>query len=342
MGIMKEEKKVMKTMIIVSIVVFVFFLFYMTLNQRKSSSPEYVFTYAENHPEDYPTTLGGYEFARIVEEKTNGRIKIIVQAKGELGDEKAVIQQVMFGGIDFARVSLSPLAEYVPELNILQMPYLYKNSKHMWTVLDGEIGEYFLDKMLGVSMTALSWYEAGARNFYNSRRPVNRIEDMKGLKIRVQESELMVHMVEALGAIAVPLAYGDVYSSLEKGTIDGAENNWPSYESSDHYEVAKYYTIDEHTRVPELQICSRATWDKLSYEDQEIIRACAKESALYERKMWKEREIESKEIVTKKGVEVVELSLEEKERFKKAVLEVYEEYFTDDMEIVNKIIAIGE
>lgn len=339
---MNEEKKVMKAMIILSIAVFGFFLLYMIFNQRKSSSPEYVFTYAENHPEDYPTTLGGYEFARLVEEKTNGRIKILVQANGKLGDEKAVIQQVMFGGIDFARVSLSPLADYVPELNILQMPYLYKNSEHMWTVLDGEIGDYFLDKMLDASMLALSWYDAGTRNFYNSRRPVKQIEDMKGLKIRVQESELMAHMVEALGAIAVPLAYGDVYSALEKGTIDGAENNWPSYESSGHYEVAKYYTINEHTRVPELQICSEATWDKLSKEDRDIIRECAKESALYERKMWREREKESKDIVTKNGIEIVELSIVEKERFQKAALEVYEEYFADDMDIINKIIAIGE
>lgn len=310
--------------------------------QKKGQEPEYVFTYAENQPEDYPTTLGGYKFAELVEERTNGRIKIIVQAEGVLGDEKSIIQQMQFGGIDFSRVSLSPLSEIIPKLNVLQMPYLYTDSNHMWKVLEGEIGDEFLNSFQGSNMVAMSWYDAGARNFYNTKRPIKSLEDMKGLKIRVQESDLMMCMVEALGATAVPIAYDNVYSSLEKNIIDGAENNWPSYESSGHYEVAKYYTIDEHTRVPEVQLCAQSTWDKLTPKDQEMIRECAKESAVYERALWVDREKQSEKIVSENGVEVVILSAKEKERFREAVTGVYEEFCGEYMDIIDKIIAANQ
>lgn len=328
--------------IVVCIFVIVLFTAYIEKDQTEVEVPEFVFSYAENQAENYPTTLGGHKFAELVEERTDGRIKIIVQSEGVLGSEKEVVKQVQFGGVDFARVSLAQLAELIPILNVLQMPYLYTGSKHMWKVLDGEIGDHFLNMLDGVDIVALSWYDAGARNFYNSVRPINSLEDMKGLKIRVQESEMMAEMVEALGAIAVPMAYDQVYSALQRGIIDGAENNWPSYESTGHHEVAKYHTIDQHTRVPEIQICSQATWDKLSLEDQEIIRLCAQESALYERELWVKREEQSKEIVTKNGVQSIVLSAEEKARFQVAVAEVYEKYCAEYMEIINTIIDMGK
>lgn len=310
---------------------------YIVKTGNREQCPEFVFTYAENHPEDYPTTLGAYRFAQLVEERTGGRIRIIVRAKGELGDEKAVIRQLRFGGIDFTRVSLSPLADDIPKLNVLQMPFLYRDSEHMWKVLDGEIGNEFLKAFSGSDMVALAWYDAGARNFYNSVKPIHSVEDMRGLKIRVQESSLMEDAVNALGAIAMPIAYGDVYSDLEKGVIDGAENNWPSYESTGHYEVAGYYTVDEHTRVPEVQLCAEATWNKLSEEDKEIILECAGESAVYEREVWVEREKQSKEIVENSGIEVIELSAEEKKEFEEAVSGVYETYCEEYMDIIKKI-----
>ncbi len=315
------------------------FGFYIRKSCSETRIPEFVFFYAENQAEDYPTTLGGYKFAELVEERTDGRIKIIVQANSQLGYERDVIQQLQFGGIDFARISLSQLAEFAPQFNVLQMPYLYKDSTHMWKVLDGKIGDDFMNAVKESSLVALSWYDAGARNFYNSVRPINSLEDIKGLRIRVQESQLMAEMVEALGAIAVPLVYSDVYSSLQRGIIDGAENNWPSYESTGHYEVAQYYTIDEHTRVPELQLCSQVTWDKLSSEDQQVIRLCARESALYERQLWMQREEESEKIASENGVQVVVLSAEEKARFQAAVKGVYEKYCKDYMDIIEAIIA---
>lgn len=310
--------------------------------QTSDQIPEFVFSYAENQAKDYPTTLGGYKFAELVKERTNGRIKIIVQAEGVLGNEKDVIEQIRFGGIDFGRISLSQLSAFIPVFNILQMPYLYTDAKHMWQVLDSEIGDSFLNVTENMDMVGLSWYDAGARNFYNSVRPIHSLEDIKGLKIRVQESALAVDIVEALGAIAVPIAYDEVYSGLERGIIDGAENNGPSYESAGHYKVAKYYTINEHTRVPEIQLCSQATWNKLTPEDQEIIRSCAQESALYERELWIEREKNLQEITSQSGVQMVELSVAEKARFQAAVAGVYEKYCAEYMDIIATIIEIGE
>lgn len=301
--------------------------------------PEFVLSYAENQTKDYPTTLGAQKFAELVEKHSNGRIQILVMAEGELGTESDVIAQMQYGGVDFARVSLSQLAEYIPQLNVLQMPYLYEDSEHMWKVLDGAIGERFLNEVSQNELIGLSWYDAGARNFYNSKKPITCLEDMQGMRIRVQESEVMVDMVEALGASAIPIAYADVYSALEQGTVDGAENNWPSYEAMNHYEVAKYYTVDEHNRVPEMQICSKHTWNKLSEEDQQILLDCARESALYERKLWRERESESKAKAIEQGVEVVELSAEEKKRFQEAVTGIYEKYCADYMDVIEEIIA---
>ena len=257
--------------------------------ETKETVPEYVFTYAENQAEDYPTTRGAYKFAELVKERTGGRIEILVHAGGALGDEQAVVEQLQYGGIDFVRASLSSLSEFVPKMNVLQMPYLYKNSEHMWKVLDGEIGEEFMEILDGSGLTGLSWYDAGTRNFYCTNKPIRSLEDVKGMRIRVQESEMMGAMVEALGGTAVPMTYDKVYSALETGQIDGAENNWPSYESVRHYEVAPFYTVDEHTRVPEMQLMSRHTWEKLSPEDQNLIRECARDSAIYQRKLWTQR-----------------------------------------------------
>ncbi len=303
--------------------------------------PEYVLTYAENQAEDYPTTQGALRFAELVEERTEGRILIDVQWGGKLGDEKSVIDQLQFGGIDFTRASISPLASYVPLLNVLQMPFLYRDDEHMWSVLHSEIGDTCMAAFEGSNLVPLSWYDAGARNFYNSRYPIRTLEDMKGLKIRVQESDMMIGMVRLLGADGVAIPYGDVYSSLETGVIDGAENNWPSYESTGHAKVAGYYTVDEHTRVPELQLCSQITWEKLSPEDRQIIRECAAESAEYERELWQEREKLSRERLEAEGCESYYLPQEERDRFREAVAPLYLEYCGEHMDMVDRITAMG-
>jgi tripartite ATP-independent transporter DctP family solute receptor len=299
--------------------------------------PDYVFTYAENQSDGYPTSQGGYYFASLVEERTGGRIKIDVYTQAKLGREADVITQMQYGGVDFARVSLSQVAEFEPELNVLQMPYLYNDADHMWRVLEGEIGDYFLDLIKDIDLCGLSWYDSGTRNFYNSVKPVTSLEDLEGMKIRVQQSEPMIDMIDCLGATAVPISYEEVYSALELGTIDGAENNWPSYEDTDHYKVALYFCEDEHTRVPEMQICSIHTWNLLSEEDKEIIRECALESAEYERKLWNERVEESRKIALENGVKVTSLSKSEIKRFRLKVQPVYDKYCSEYMDILNRI-----
>lgn len=318
------------------------FLIFHTSAGRKALGreeiPEFVLTYAENQAEDYPTTQGAYRFAQLVHEKTGGKVEIQVNAGGSMGDEKAVIEQLQFGGVDFARVSLSPLAEFVPKLNVLQMPYLYSSREHMWKVLEGPVGADFMGSFGNSGMIPLAWYDAGARSFYCTASPIRTLEDMKGRKIRVQESELMMDTMEALGAVPVPMAYGEVYSGLQTGVIDGAENNWPSYESTRHYEVARYFTLDEHTRVPELQLAAQSTWNKLPKKYQEIIEDCAKESALYERGLWAAREKTSRERVQADGCQVNTLSQEEKERFRQASAPLYDKYCSEYEDIIQAII----
>lgn len=308
----------------------------------KKAEPEYIFTYAENQSSGYPTSQGAFRFAELVEERTNGKIKIIVYTDAELGREADIITQMRYGGIDFARISLSQIAEVDSRLNVLQMPYLYNDAEHMWDVLDGNIGDMFLEGVSDYDLVGLSWYDAGSRNFYNSVRPIASIDDMRGLRIRVQQSELMKDMVSSLGAVAVPLSYEEVYGALDLGTIQGAENNWPSYEDTGHYLVAKYVTEDEHTRVPEMQLCSENTWNMLSDNYKNIIIECAKESAIFERKLWEERVELSKETVIDNGVIVSSISNSEKEKVREMMTPVYEKYCSEYMDILKEIIAVGE
>ena len=311
-------------------------------SSREPEGPDYVLTYAENQPEDYATTLGAYEFARLVEAETDGRIVIRVVSDGELGDEEEIWKQLKLGGIDFARMSLSPLVDDLPKLNVLFLPYLYRDDTHMWAVLDGEMGEEFLAEFEGSGGKALSWYDGGARNFYTVHGPVRSPEDLEGLRIRIQSSEMMEDLVEALGAVPVSMAFSEVYAGLQTGVIDGAENNWSSFESSGHYRVAGYYTVDEHSRVPEVQLVSESAWEKLSAEDREILLRCAKESAAYEREMWKRQQEEAERAVRESGCTVTELSAEEKEAFYRCVEPVYDKYCAEYMDIVEKIRKIGE
>jgi tripartite ATP-independent transporter DctP family solute receptor len=301
------------------------------------SGDKIVLRYAENQVKDYPTTQAAQKFADLVKEKTNGRITVEVYDSGQLGDEKSVIEQIQFGGIDMSRVSLTPLSEFSRNLMALQLPYLYRDADHMWKVLDGDIGKDLLKSTEDSGIVGLSWYDAGARNFYDTQHEIKGLADMKGLKIRVQESSMMMDMVKALGANPTPMAYGEVYSALQTNVIDGAENNWPSYESTSHYEVAKYYVVDEHSRIPEMQIISKQTMDKLSPDDQKIIRECAAESAKYERQLWAEREKSSEEKVKAGGATITRLSDEARAEFVKAVQPLYDQYGAEYKDLIQKI-----
>ena len=226
--------------------------------------------------------------------------------------------------IDLNRISMAPFNGLIPETAIMSLPYLFRDVDHLHNVLDGPIGQQVLDLFTAQDLIALAYYDPGARSFYNREKPIKSIDDMKGLKFRVIQSDVFVDMVAALGANAVPMPYGEVYSAIETGVIDGAENNWPSYESSGHFEVAKFYTLDEHTMVPEVLVMSKTSFDKLSPEDQEIVRQAAKDSVPFNREAWAAREKESEEKVLAAGVEVVRDI--DKAPFQAAMVPVYEKY----------------
>lgn len=313
-----------------------------TSQERQRKVPEYVFSYADNQTGNYPTVQAARRFADQVNQETDGRIEIRVYPNAELGDEDSTVRQVSYGGIDFCRCSLSNLPDYSEETLVLQLPYLYEDRDHMWRVLDGEIGVQVKDSLQGSGMVALSWFDAGVRNFYTTDEAIRCLEDMQGMKIRVQQAELAEDMVEALGAEAVPIVYEAVKDALQTGEIDGAENNWASYEAMQHDEIARYYTVDEHMRVPELMLVSSATWEQLSAEDQATIQRCADAAGLYERELWTARETSAREKCLREGTVEIVLPEREKKRFRDAVSPLYKKYCGDYAELVEKINEIRD
>ena len=301
--------------------------------------PVLVLRYGENQPEDYPTTRAAEYFAQLVEERTHGKICIRLYCNGELGDEIQVFEQVQFGGIDMTRVSLGTLAEYHPAVEVLQLPYLYDDAEHMWRVLDGPIGEKFLTGTRQAGVIGQSWFDAGARSFY-TRRQIDGLDDLRGLTIRVQESTLMSRVVELLGGRPIQIAYNDVYSALQTSKIDGAENNWPSYAFTGHYQAAPYYLLDEHSRLPEMQIMSTVALDKIAEIDEDyvtIVRQCARECAVYERELWLQQEAESEQLVRDYGCTITTLDGEQLEEFRRAVQPMYEEYPEQEQALIRQI-----
>jgi tripartite ATP-independent transporter DctP family solute receptor len=291
---------------------------------------------AETHPADYPTTKADYEFARLVGVKTNGRITVEVYHSRQLGEEKAVIEQVQLGGIDFTRVSLAPVAAFVRELDALQLPYLYKDGEHMWKVLNGSIGQGLLQKMDAFNFVGLCYFDSGARNFY-TRKQIKTVEDMKGLKIRVQQSPLMITMIEAINALPTPLAFGEVYSGLQTGTIDGAENNWSSYLTQSHFETAPFLLTNQHIRIPEILMGSKKGFDKLSKADQDLIRQAAKETVPFQIKAWADYEQVAEKTVKEKGATITICPPEEIAKFRNAMQAVYAKQPPELLAVVKQI-----
>lgn len=281
-----------------------------------------VYQLSDNQPGDYPTTIGDLKFAELVAQRTNGRIKIDVYHSAQLFDEKSAIETAQMGGLAFCRVNAQPLSDFSKALGVLSLPYLFRDEDHLWKVLNGPIGEELLKEMESNGLIGLTYYDSGSRSFYNSKRVVKTPADMKGLKIRVQQSKMMMGLVEALGASATPMPYGEVYTALQSGVIEGAENNWPSYYSTSHYEVARHFTLDHHTRTPEVLCMSKVVWDKLSAEDKKIIKAAAMESQATQRKAWKEYEAKSIAAIKASGKNTV-TEVSDLGAWQKAVAKLY-------------------
>ncbi|MDH4572765.1 TRAP transporter substrate-binding protein [Salinicola acroporae] len=256
------------------------------------------------HPDGYPNSLALKSFADEVSDKTQGRINPRVYNNAVLGDQPDAIDQTRSGALDFGNFNMGPMGPIVPETDVLSLPFLFNSVDQMYRVMDGDIGKRFADALADKDLIALSWFGSGARSFYDTDHPIEEPDDVKGLKLRVMNNDLYVQMVDALGGNATPMSYGEVFQSLKTGVIDGAENNFPSFESSNHYEVAKYFSETDHLIIPECLCIAKTSWDALSDEDKSIVRTAAENAAKDQRKLWAERVEKSREIVEKAGVKV--------------------------------------
>ena len=291
---------------------------------------------ADDHPMDYPTTQGLKYIADRVRELTNGRIEIQIFPSAQLGSETKTIEMTQFGALDINRVSIAPLTQFVPSLGVFAMPYLFRDEDHFWKVLNGPIGARMLKELEKANLIGLAYYDAGARSFYTSRKAIRKPEDLRGLKIRVQRSQVMMDVVQALGATPVPMEFEEVYSALQTGVIDGAENNAPSLAiSTSHYEVTRYFTLDEHVRLPEVVLVSAITWNKLSPQDQAILRQAAQESVAVQRELWRQYEERAMAKLRERGIEII---VPDKAAFQRAARSVWEKYRSQYGSLIDEIV----
>jgi tripartite ATP-independent transporter DctP family solute receptor len=263
------------------------------------------FRAADTQSEDYPTVQALYYMGSLIAEKSGGRLQIRVFHSHQLGEEKETIEQTRAGAIDLNRTNVALIGSFVPAMNVLAMPFLFRSIEHLQKVLDGPIGDEILGSFEPYGFVGLAFYDSGARSIYNSVRPVRSLADVKGLRLRVQQSQLMSEMISALGAEPVELPYGQVLTGLATKLIDGAENNWPSFVTTDHYKYAGFYTLTEHTMSPEVLVMSQKAWQSLSDEDRKIFRDAAIKSSHFMREKWKELEERSKEQAKSAGVTIV-------------------------------------
>lgn len=277
-----------------------------------------------HNADDYPTVVAVKRMSELLDQKSGGKYKIKVFNKGALGSEKETIDQVKIGALEMTRVNISPMNGICPLTQVPTMPFLFRSVEHMRKVLDGAVGEEILKSCEPFGFVGLAFYDSGARSIY-AKKPVKTVADAKGMKIRVQQSDLWVALVGAMGANATPMPYGEVYTGLKTGLIDAAENNIPSFDTAKHYEAVKIYSRTEHSMAPEMLLMSKVVWDKLPKADQDMVRAAAKESVAFQRQKWDEQEAKSLANVKAGGAQIVEV---DKASFQAVMGPVYEKFMT--------------
>ena len=285
------------------------------------------------HVVDYPVSHGMESFMAEVTEKTGVKGKIF--HAGVLGSQPDAIEQLRLGIIDFGVFSLGPMGQSVPATNVVSLPFIFKGIPQMYELMDGEGGDAIGKALEEKGIVALGYYDAGARSFYNKIRPVNTPSDVEGMKIRVMNNDLFVGMVNSMGGNATPMAFAEVYQSIKTNVVDGAENNPPSYESTSHFEVAKYYSLTQHLIIPECLCMSKKTFDALSAEDQAAVKAAGKASTDLQRELWQAREAASMKIVLDGGVTVNEVA--DKAPFQAAMKPVYDNYLAANPEMTDLV-----
>jgi tripartite ATP-independent transporter DctP family solute receptor len=294
----------------------------------------------DTHPADYPTVRAFRRFGDLIEQRSGGRLALKLFPGGQLGAERDTLEITSFGGLDFNRVNLAPLNSIEPLTIVPSLPFLFEDEGHLRRALDGEPGRQVLASLEPHGLVGLCFYDSGARSFYNARRPIARPEDMRGMKIRVQNSDLYVAMIRALGADATPMDLGEVYQGLVQGVVDGAENNWPSYQSGRHFEVAPHYSLTEHVMAPEVLLMSKTAWDDLDATDREIVLASARDSVPFMRGLWDARVAEARTALLAAGVKTNEV---DRAAFRQRMRPVWDAFVRTPQQqaVVAEILAMG-
>ncbi len=294
------------------------------------------------HPTGYPTVEAVENLGKKMEKATNGRVSVQMYPSMQLGGEKEAIEQAQVGAIAFARVSVGALGPVVDELNVFNLPYVFRDTAHAQKVMDGDIGKELLDKVTnsGKGLIGLCWMDAGARSFYNTKKPIKNMADLKGMKFRVMGNPMFVDMANSMGGNGVAMGYDQVFNALQTGVIDGAENNPPSFVFDNHYQVAKYYTIDEHLIVPEMLVMSKKVFDQMSKDEQALLLKYAREAQLEERRLWEVYEKQAMDKAKAAGIQIVHLSEADKKQMQDAVKPVWDKYGPKYADMVKRIQAV--
>src|SRR5262252_2711028 len=305
-----------------------------------ASAQTTTFKVSDVHPPGYPTVVAVENLGKKLQAATNGRLGVQTFASMQLGGEKEAIEQAQVGALQMARVSVGAIGPVIDDLNVFNLPFLFRNTPHMQQVIDGAIGTALLDKVTAnekAGLVGLCWMDAGARSFYNTKHPIKTIADLKGLKVRVIGNPMFIDMANALGANGVAMGYDQVFSALQTGVIDGAENNPPSFVFDNHYQVAKNYTLTEHLIVPEVLVFSKRTWNSMSSDDQALLKKTVREAQAEERVLWAAYEKQAMEKARANGVQVVETI--DKQPFQDAVKPVWDKYGPRFAELIKRVQA---
>lgn len=299
-----------------------------------------IFYGTDTHPADYPTVRAVLRFGELIEERSGGAMSLKFFSGGQLGSERDTLEITSFGGLDVNRVNLAPLNSIEPLTTIPALPFMFDSEAHMRRAVDGEPGNKVLASLTKHDLIGLCFYDSGGRSFYNTRRPIHLPADMRGMKIRVQNSDLYVDMINSLGAAATPMDLGEVYQALVQGVIDGAENNWPSYESGRHFEVAPFYSLTNHVLAPEVLVMAKSTWDDLDGRQREIVVESARDSVPYMRRLWDARQEKARETVLAAGVKVNDV---DPVPFREQMRPVWDKFVVTDEQraLVASILAMG-
>jgi tripartite ATP-independent transporter DctP family solute receptor len=321
----------MKQKFIILIILFISFT-----SCEKTDSTKVLYL-AHSLPQSHPVHKGILEFQKALDKKSKGTLKVKIFPDAQLGSEREVLELLQIGSVAATKVSAATLSNFVPEYHLLGIPYLFRDKQHQFDVLEGEIGKSILEKGSKFWLRGLCYYDAGSRSFYTSSKAIRTPDDLKGLKIRVMNNQMAINMVNAMGGSATPLAYGELYTAIQQGVVDGAENNPPSFVSSNHYEISKYYTLDQHSAVPDVLLIGTKYWDKLSDDEKNWVQEAADESSQAQKKFWNDSVEESMKTAREAGVEII---IPDKSLFAEKSKSVLEEFVKENPEmekIVNQI-----